>query len=186
MKKTILIDLDDTLVDFLPGLLKRYNEITGERVSIEDVGDYSFKNALKDPGVAYSIFESPDFFFLLDPMPEGIKYFNKLIEDGHNVIILTQPPRNSDYAIRDKRKWIKKYLPNFDLSNVVFAHKKYMVQGDIFFDDNPEHLIKWKAFNPNGLIFKILYPYNSDCKTDYTLSKQTAWKTFYTVIKNRT
>jgi len=182
-KKTLLIDMDCTLVDMVVYWLKLYNKITGETLKEEDINVYEIQEICKRPDVMNNILAIPRFFYNLEPMPNAIKYFNMLVEDGHEVILATQLPRRSEYAANDKRDWIRKYFPDFDLSNLVFIHKKYLLKGDVLFDDKPQHLIEWKRNNKKGKTCKIEFAYNKDCKSDFTFkNKETAWEEFYETV----
>jgi len=185
MKKLVLlIDMDSILVDFFPYWLNKYNFITGEVLTEEDVTDYNIQELCKFPEILDYLLELPGFFREVQPISGAVKYFNKLLEDDHEVLIVTQLPRKSDFAANDKRKWIKKYLPNFPLENLIFTHKKYYVRGNIMFDDCPNHIKPWKKKNPKGFTAKIKYAYNKDCKTNWTFTdKNKAWSEFYEKVK---
>jgi len=183
-KFDILIDMDNTLVNMVPYWLDEYNKITGENVNEDQVTDYELVNCCKHPEYLFKILELPGFFVAPEPMPNSLEYFNKLIEDGHNVIIVTQLPRKSDFAARDKKRWLSKYLPNFDHCNLVFTHNKGLVRGDILFDDSPKHIETWKKRNRKGITARISYSYNAFVDTSWVfIKKEKAWKEFYDKIK---
>jgi 5'(3')-deoxyribonucleotidase len=101
------------------------------------------------------------------------------------LVIVTQPPRKADFAIKEKRQWIKDRFPDYDLSNMIFAHRKYLIDGAVLFDDKPSHLQEWKENHPRGLTVTVEYPYNTDASSDMRFySKASAWKQFYSYVKS--
>lgn len=160
MNKTLLIDMDAIIVDMVSIWLDKYNQATGENVKLADVEDYDLGKICKNTKVLYDILNEPGFFFDMEPMPHAVEAVNELIDEGYEVIVVTQPPRSASVAVRDKRRWIKKYFPDFDLQNMVFCHKKYLIGGDLIFDDKPDHLVSWKRAHPFGLTTTLDWKYN--------------------------
>ena len=178
-KPTFLVDMDSITVNMTPTWLKKYYEETGDTLTLTKQTSWGFSELVRFPEELDKILTKNHFFYNLPPMPGATKYIPKLIEHGVNVIFLTQLPRKSDYAAKDKRRWIEKYIKGFDMRNIIFAHQKYLVNGDLFFDDNPVHLQTWAAYNPKGITSTIDYNYNRDAKADWRFDKKTAWKDFY-------
>ena len=102
-KKPMLIDMDCILVNMLPYWLDIYNEMSGEDISPKDITEYEIRNLVKEPEMFDEILHEEGFFVGIKPMPGAVKYMRKLIDEGYNIVILTQAPRNSDYAIKEKR-----------------------------------------------------------------------------------
>lgn len=143
-KPVFLIDLDCIMVDMLPPWLRRYNEECGTNIQLSDIKDYDVGLVCTDQKTLYSILDEPGFFYHMDPMPGAAKYFQKLVDDGYNVFIVTQPSRRSEMAIRDKKRWVSRHLKKYDLTNMFFCHHKEQIRGDVLFDDKPAHLQNWK------------------------------------------
>jgi 5'-nucleotidase len=184
-KLRILCDMDCIMVEMLPQWIKVYNQRTGENVKLEDIHAWDMSQVVNNYEELAKIIEEPGFFFNLEPMPYACYYISKILEDGHDFVIVTQLPRKADHAAKDKRRWIKKYLhfgKPFDLKNVVFTHRKDLVRGDVFFDDSPMHLESWKKANPKKLTVTIDYPYNKNTKVDHRV---TSWKQFYEFISEK-
>lgn len=185
-KTRILIDMDGIIVDMLGSWLRTYEVITGEHVSVSDIKNWNVGSFVKHPHVLNSIIETPGFFRSLPSISGAVNYLSKLLKnEKFEVVILTQPPRKADYAISEKMRWIQDFFPGFDLTSIVFAHKKYLIRGDVLFDDRPSHLSEWLKENPNGLTATINYPYNDGCDATWKFNKDTAWEEFYeNVIKH--
>ena len=183
-KPTLLIDMDQILVDMVDVWLRSYQNLTGEILTQENIIEYEFDKMVKFPKLLNSLIESPGFFLNLPPMPGAEEYFVKLLKCGKfDVIVVTQPPRRSDYAIKDKKEWLSYYF-NFHPTNIIFTHKKYLIRGDVLFDDKPSHLEDWKKHNPTGKTFMINYPYNTKAVVDFAFNKETAWKDFHESVNS--
>ena len=178
-KFTCLVDMDNIIVDMVKTWLSRYNEIKGTSHTLNDVKDYDVGKLCTDTKTLYALLDEEDFFYNLDPTPGAVEYFQKLVDEGYDMVVVTQPPRRADRAIYDKRRWLKRYFPNFDSSNVVYCHRKDMIRGDILFDDRPSHLEEWKVKNPNGITATLLYHYNKDCLCDWRFPFENGWEQFY-------
>lgn len=176
---TLLVDLDCTLVDMLPPWIHRYNEIKGTEIALSDIKDYDVGLVCTDQKTLYGILDEPGFFFNMEPMPGAVKYFQKLVDDGYRVLIVTQPPRRAEMAVRDKRRWVSKYFKNYDLMNMFFCHHKEQIRGDVLFDDKPAHLEKWKQVNPDGLTATLDWKYNTKSKVDFRGDLVAGWEQFY-------
>lgn len=182
MKKPLLIDMDCTLVNMLPPWLKRYNEETGSKVKLSDIKEYDVGLVCTNQKVLYDLLDEPGFFFNMDPMPGAQKYFQKLIDDGYDLVVVTQPPRRVDLAVRDKRRWMKKYFPNFELMNMIFCHRKNLIDGALLFDDKPSHLVEWKKSHPDGLTATLDWQFNR-VPVDCRVSLENGWEEFYEYVK---
>ncbi len=175
----ILCDMDSVLVDMLPTWLAKYNARTGEGVVVEDITHWKVDNFVKNPKLLNEILASDGFFRELSPMRGAKQYFNQLLEDGHDVKIVTQPSRKSPSCVWDKRLWMEQYFPNFPTHKMHFCHEKDSVRGDVFIDDNSEHISMWMDRNPNGVTITTAYPYNIDSRAHHRLE---SWKDIYECI----
>lgn len=182
-KPTLLIDQDCILADMLPYWLKRYNEIKGTDVKVSDVKEYDVGLVCSDQKVLYDILNEPGFFYKVEPMPGAIKYFQKLLDDNYNVLIVTQPSQKADTCIKDKRRWVGKYFKNYNLTDMIFCHRKEHIRGDVLFDDRPSHLINWKKANPDSLTATLNWQYNVDVPTNFRGDLTSGWQEFYDWVK---
>jgi 5'-nucleotidase len=183
MIKTILVDMDCILVDMLPPWIRRYNEVVGTNHTVGEVKNYDVGKVCQNQEVLYEILDEDQFFYNMEPMPGAVEYFQKLMDEGFDMVVVTQPPRRADLAIRDKRRWMKKYFPNFELANMIFCHRKDMIRGDVLFDDKPAHLVDWKHRNYDNLTATLDWEYNKDVLVDFRGSLKDGWKQFYEFVK---
>ncbi len=183
-KPIFLVDMDSITVDMTKTWIQKYYDKTGDLVVEDDISVWNWANKTKYPDICNSIIEEEHYFANLDPIVGAVEYATKLMEKGVDFLFLTQPPRKSDWAVRDKRLWIQKHFPKFEMKNAIFAHRKEIILGDLLFDDSPEHLFNWSQkmtrFNVKHVPVTIDYKYNRDAKAHWRmLNKETAWKEFH-------
>lgn len=178
----VLVDMDNVLAQIMPPWLKKYSEwIPDDVVTVDQITDYDMTKFVKYPMAFLGILDQQNFFYNLEPLPGAVEYFAKLSEIA-DVKIATQPPL-SDYGIVDKKRWVKKYWPNFDLTKMWFGYDKYELRADVIFDDSPKHLMTWKENNPDGITMTLDYVFTRSVKVDYRFELDTAWEDFYKTIK---
>ena len=144
----ILIDMDDTITNFLEDVIKEYNKIYETNHSIDEITEWvipsSFEHGL------FSVFELTNVLTRITPKLDSIEYINKWIKEGYQVFIVSDCC-NCPKSYEDKLKWLETYLPNFDKSHFIPCSNKYIIQGDILIDDNLDNLEKWSLANPYGM-----------------------------------
>lgn len=141
-KIRILIDLDDTLSDFLQTLLNKYNDKynTNHNISICDrwgIGD------LFEHDIFALIDEEEDFFVNVPPKDKAIGSVQVILDNSHkfDVFIVTACNKPEHYI--QKVKWVQKWLPSFPIDRIIPTSEKSCIWGDIFIDDNPQNLSDW-------------------------------------------
>jgi len=119
-------------------------------------------------------------FLNLEPIPGYINVIRKLIDENYDVRILTHPQWISKYCMNEKVEWIRRYLPFFNVENIIFTRLKEELAGKnrILIDDNPAHLKKWEE---NGGI-SVAYGKNKYTK-EWTGYRVENFEEFYNLIK---
>lgn len=143
----ILIDLDDTITNFLEEVINEYNKTYGTSHSIDEVTEWVIPSSF-EYGL-FSVLELTNILTMITPKLDSIEYINKWIDEGYDVFIVSDCC-NRYQSYRDKLKWLKTYIPKFDLSHFIPCKEKYVIQGDILIDDNLDNLNKWSLNNPYG------------------------------------
>lgn len=110
MKKTVYVDMDGVLADYL-GRCKELN------IDPDEAKHY------------------PEFFISLKPIDGAIESINKLFEK-YNVFILTSASWSNPQSYVEKIEWIDKYIPKAK-KRVIFSNDKNLNIGDYLIDDRP-------------------------------------------------
>lgn len=166
MKETLCIDMDNTLNKLWISFYDELKKTTGiDKVLSRDELfyyrlTYNIDQLNKNDWfyTTSNVFNKSGFWLNI-PAYEDISIIEKLIEN-FNVYILTKPWLHSSTCIQEKLEWIKKYLPFFDLNNVIFTGHKHLVRFDYLIDDAPDYM----KINDSKII-AMDYPYNREYKT---------------------
>jgi 5'-nucleotidase len=112
--KTVLIDMDDTICDYV------------------NARDSKMKDS---PGIKYPQSQS-GFFLGLKPIHGAVEAVNKIRNsDKYTVYILSRPSYMNHLCYTEKREWIEKYFGLDFCKNLILCWDKSMVKGDYLIDD---------------------------------------------------
>lgn len=125
--KTLFLDMDNVIVDFMTGVnkleksvLEAHRQVHGDK-HLDDI-----------EGV----------FGLMDPMPGAIEAVHELTQ-VFNTYVLSTSPWNNPSAWSDKVRWIHKHFGDEEDSplykRVILSHNKHLAIGDFLVDDRPNH-----------------------------------------------
>lgn len=112
------------------------------------------------------------------PIKGSVKYIQKLIDDGHEVYIVTSAHYKS--VVHKVEKVLLKHFPYIPWERVIITSKKQMIKGDVLIDDAVHNLV-------NGDYHKFLMnaPHNQsyDEKAD-GMVRVSSWEEIYELIFN--
>lgn len=176
----IFVDMDEVLVELLDEWLVRLNSISKYHREPEDIVDWDIKLAYPDltPAELYGPLYCESMWKNIKPVKNAYKYLKQLVDDGHEIYIATSSYPNSFFI---KTEYC--LLKHFDFltpKNLICIHDKYLLDGDVLFDDYHENLHNFKGV-------KVLKDttYNRNCDKDcfhFRVSKENAWQEFYVII----
>lgn len=142
MKKlTILVDMDDTIENLMNVWVTYLNERYGLQVKPDDICDWDLSIAY--PSLTNSQVYSPlyedELWRRIEPFPNAAELLEKLIDEGHEVYIVT----SSNYqTLKTKMDEVLfRYFPFMDWNHVIVTNKKQMIRGDVLVDDAPHNHI---------------------------------------------
>ena len=137
---TILVDMDDTIEQLVEAWIRCTNERYGYHSTVEDVKSWNMTEAF--PGLTkrqvYDIPDEPGFWGKVKPMPGAVEGVRKLIEDGHQVYIVTATQYES--LAEKMSDLLFKYFPYIEWDHVIITKRKQMIRGDVLIDDGPHNL----------------------------------------------
>lgn len=137
----ILIDADDVLEDLTPKWITYLNKKYGTDANFEEDYDWDLSKifpTLSREQVYDAEFEE-ELWDTIEPIPGAVEYVEKLLNDGHELYIVTDTPYQ---IVKTKfEKVIFKYFPFLTWNNCIITSNKKMVKGDVLIDDGLHNLI---------------------------------------------
>lgn len=164
-KKVVLLDMDDTVVNFLDGLWECNYNLYGEKIKTEEVVDWDLSKFSSRGKAVYDLFKYPGLFRNLSPK-EGAYDFVENIDKDYELFFVTDSPIGTSHCdfvdsknnrlfsnpTDDKRKWLEEHFPFFDSSKIIICKHKWMIEGDVILDDKLETYLAFKEKNRNALL----------------------------------
>ena len=142
--KTVMIDVDLTLVDTLSPWLRWFKARTGVELN---PSTYNIQNQMKE----HMFNEDPMMYWREKDIYEGLMPYGlsthtvrKLVDEGFKVIFVTWSPFAEQ--ITPKESWLTKHFGNE--IPVIHTHHKELIDGDIMIDDNIEMISKFLSRDP--------------------------------------
>lgn len=146
MKRPIyLVDADGVMVDFLGGSLVTLWDLGIQRTR-EDVREFDIGAALKLAEFQRLLLEAawsrPGWCSSL-PAYEGAREGVEMLRSIGEVYAVTSPMWSCRTWESERRSWLIEQM-GFRAREVISAHAKHLIHGDVLVDDKPEHLEAWK------------------------------------------
>lgn len=117
-KKTVFIDMDNVLVDFVSAFPKLEPEILEQYKDNKD--------------------DIPHIFGLMEPMPDALESYHRIAQK-YDTYILSTAPWGNPSAWHDKVVWVQKHLGEVAYKRLILSHHKHLCKGDILIDDRPNN-----------------------------------------------
>lgn len=137
---TILVDMDDTIEQLLKAWLDSANRKYGRSVSCEEIKDWSVEKAY--PGLSreqvYSVPLEPGFWKTVEPIPGAREGLLRLIEAGHDILIVTATAYES--VTEKMRDLLFRCFPFLSWDQVIVTSRKQLIKGDVLIDDGIHNL----------------------------------------------
>lgn len=173
----ILVDLDDTIWGLLSAWVNHLNKQYGTNVSVDDITKWDvsafFPTLTKEQ--VFAPLHTDAFWDTVKPFEDAAVYIQKLMDDGHTVMVVTA----SDYrTIRAKAENLFKHFPMFTWNNVIIAQKKQLVFGDVLIDDGVHNVLdgQYKGFLVDA-------PHNRDFHEElHDITRVKNWRDIYIKI----
>lgn len=143
MAPVVLIDMDNTLVDFDSEFARRWAlrrpqdglsaVLNREHFELER----NFDDDLRD--LAVDIMSQPGFFIKFKPMPGALHAVREMVADGIEVYFCTAPlPLQYETCVAEKFGWVRKHLGEEYLRRIIITRDKTLIKGTVLIDDKPK------------------------------------------------
>ena len=178
MKKlVILCDADDTIENLSVHWIEALNRAHHKTVKKEDIKTWDMLSAypdLSEQEVFAPIYQK-EFWEQITPIENSGYYLQKLMEDGHELYIVTA----TNYETSDaKVAKLLKLFPFLKDKNIIVSHNKQLIRGDVLIDDGVHNLL-------NGNYAKLLFHQpNNACfdETKHDIPRVFSWEEIYEKI----
>jgi 5'(3')-deoxyribonucleotidase len=159
-KIRILVDIDDVLNNLLECWVDLLNQRYNLNAKVEDSKIWNVQGiypTLTQEEVYRPMYED-EVWGMLSPKPTSVETLKRMIDDGHDVVIVTASVYET---IPVKMDWFFATYPFLAWKNVIITRRKQLIRGDVLIDDGYHNL-------EGGAYFKILIdaPYNRDYDTE--------------------
>ena len=172
--------MDEVSVDMLSYLCYQYNNKFNKDLKVSDIKTYNLLQYIGEEGI--QLIKEKGFFANLKPIKNSIETIRKLIDDGHIVFIISSPM--NEFSVFEKYLWCKKYLPFFDIKNLILVGNKSELlskidgENSVLFDDCPAYL---REFNGIKIVMDREYNKELVIGVDYDY-RVDGWDEFYEFV----
>lgn len=151
MPLRMLVDVDEVLSDFTSPCFKFLKDTFGRDLNSYDYEVWDIFSILPadERAAMYEAIRKPGFCAQLNPKPGAQAAIEKL-RKVLDVYAVTSHFPGSPTWVHERDEWLLKYF-DFPGEQIVHTRAKYLIKGDVFLDDNPEHIRKWSVEHPKGL-----------------------------------
>ena len=176
-KLTILCDADDTIADLSAPWLEALNQTYHKHVRKEDMTCWDITAAFPDlsPEEIFAPIYDKSFWNRLTPIEGSAYYLKKLQNDGHDLYIVTA----TNYETSDaKVAKLLELFPFLTSEQIIVAHNKHLISGDVLIDDGVHNLLK-------GTYAKLLFhqPNNASFnEKEHGITRIFSWQEAYEKI----
>lgn len=141
MKKlTILVDMDDCIENLSDVWIDLLNKTHGTAVNRNDISNWDMSIAfptLKEEDI-YAPISSEELWKRVTPLPGAVEYLQRLISEGHKVVIVTSAAAES--VPMKLNHVLFRYFPFISMKDVIITSQKQLVCGDVLVDDGVHNL----------------------------------------------
>ena len=163
--RTVLVDMDNTLVDWDKEFIRRLCKSTGmpgRRVTDRVRARVHYEIEKNDFGTSaervLEIVKDPGFYAALEPFPGAIDALKRMVAAGVDVRLVTSPhPECAASCAAEKYQWLLAHLGPTWIDRLIIARDKTHVQGDVLVDDKPKISGSSKVVRWNQVLYSQSY-----------------------------
>ncbi len=182
---TLVFDLDAIIIDLLRPWIAWININYGTKLTVDDVTQYNMHDVFPCGNEVYKFF-TKERYRECAPLPGAAWGLSYLKSAGHKMVIATATAGDTG---SEKLGLLHKAAPWFHEDDLYIGRDKYERRGDVFVDDSPKNIYRYKEVHPDTLLATIAYPYNKELESvvdiyaqDYQATDQ-AWLEIVTGIE---
>ncbi|PWK11334.1 5' nucleotidase, NT5C type [Tumebacillus permanentifrigoris] len=175
--RTLLIDMDSVICDLMTEWHRRYNEQYDDDLCVAKLQCWQTEKYVKpECGMkVYDFLDEPGLFLNLLPLPDAVEVLERL-SHAYEILLVTS---SRTHAYTEKEQWVERRLPFIGKHNLIFAHRKEMIRGDLLFDDAPHNLLSFQSSGRE--VVAMDYPYNRAV----SVPRVSSWLEFETLLMRK-
>ena len=183
-KLLIALDCDGFLSDYVRGVLRLVEEVTGRRYEPADVGRFNIAKALglsaqEARAVKELISTRRGFCAALAPYPQARQGVRRLRELGE-VFCVTTPWDLNPWWRSERNSWLALH---FGIDRVHHTYDKREYEADVFVDDKSKHVRAWSNRWPGRAAVFWRTPHNSSEVVPVGAHSIGSWEGLYQVAR---
>ena len=174
--------MDDTIENLCEVWVDYLNEKHNLSVSIDEITDWDITKSFPTLSIkeVYAPLMDEKLWDRVDPLPDAVEFLKRLIDDGHDVLIVTAS--NPNMINVKLNKVLFKYFPFIPNYDVIITGYKDLIDGDVLIDDAPHNFLRERKLN---LLMNAPHNKNYDIdKHPYKLIRVKNWCEIYEKIND--
>jgi len=166
LPKTILIDMDDTIVDYDARVNELLKTIRPPNSELPDMHDLHGNLSEDLDNLRTMLWQHPGFWLEMKPLQPGAGLAVLLVEAWHRVVIVSKVRLSCPTGYTEKCQWISRYFGRYGSppALMIISQDRDIIKGDFLIDDNVNNVNMWLFANPHGRAYIPLNPRNADYK----------------------
>lgn len=177
-KLTILCDADDTIENMSEHWIEELNSRYDLSVKKSDIKAWDMRQAFPTltSDQIYAPLKQSEFWNKIMPIEGSTVYLKEIMERGHDLYIVTSSHYSTSGA---KIAKLLELFPFLNWKQIITAHDKQLIHGDVIIDDGMHNLIG----NPCPFRFLFNQPHNENIdETRFGVERVYSWKGIYQKI----
>lgn len=169
MKKTILVDIDNTINDLNHVWISYINVYCGTNYKYSDITYWDFFNDLQRQGIdAFKFLDMKGFWENVLVYPNAILALETWVKKGHKVRLVTDSDILSP-RLKDKMHHTLKHFDSqlINKKSVIITGDKGLVEGDIVLDDKSITCLERLRKGAKG-VYLIKQPWNEELQDKFS------------------
>lgn len=156
---TIVCDVDNVICNLQDAVISLFNERHGTNYTLDDFNDYNIENVLplKEAVLMKDMYSESGIYDYVKPLVGSQDGLKKLINDGHQVYLVTDTPPK---IYGEKVEWIQHFFPYIEHGHIVAMKHKHLFKCDLMIEDNTNNLLSGVSYHR----VCIDYPWNRHVK----------------------
>jgi 5'(3')-deoxyribonucleotidase len=167
-KPTVLVDLDDCVIDFVTYWLKWIEQTHGVKAEKKFITKWYLSEctpelkALGEEKICMA-FDEPGFHLNAPAIPGAIHSLERM-HKKYNLLFVTA--RHNPVSIKETFEWFKVHLPRIQHKQLIFSRQKDVFHAQAAIDDKVDHLQAYLAapHMKGALVIGVEQPHNQEAR----------------------